>query len=60
MFDDVLIETLHGDSPWAWCPVDGAFTLPSKRSSPSFSRGDCQIMSRLPHIKAEIPSLFKG
>ncbi|MDR3088715.1 MAG: hypothetical protein LBU39_02735, partial [Desulfobulbaceae bacterium] len=39
VFDDVLIETFHGETPWALCPVDDLFTLPSKRSSPPFSRG---------------------
>lgn len=43
VFDDVLIETFHGETPWAWCPVDGAFTLPSKRSSPFLLRGNVRL-----------------
>lgn len=50
VFDDVLIETFHWESPWAWCPVDGAFTLPSKRSFPFRSRAHCQSKSKLTHI----------
>jgi hypothetical protein len=52
VFDDVLIETFHGETPWAWRPVDGSFTLPSKRSSPSLSKGNCQIKSRLSQLKS--------
>ena len=32
VFDDVLIETFHGETPWASWPVDGLCVLPSKRS----------------------------
>ena len=54
VFDDVLVETFHGETPWARCPVDGAFTLPSKRSSPFLSRGNCQIKSRLPQFRSSV------
>ena len=50
VFDDVLIETFHWEFPWVWCPVDGAFTLPSKRRFPFRSRDHCQIKSKLTHI----------
>ena len=45
VFDHVLIETFHGKSPWARCPVDGSFALPSKRRFPFLSRATCQIKS---------------
>ena len=47
VFDDVLIKTFHGKTPWASGPVEGLLALPSKRSSPLFTRDHCQVRSKL-------------
>lgn len=55
MFDDILIETFHDDSPWALCRVDSVAALPSKRRAPLASRGNCQIKSKLIRLCADAP-----
>lgn len=57
---DVLIKAFHGESPWAWCPIDGAFTLSSKRRFPFLSRDHFQIKSKLTHFRIFLRDLFKS
>jgi hypothetical protein len=50
VFDDVLIETFHGELRGRGARFDGSLTFHQNGVSLSFQEGDCQIKSRLPHI----------
>ena len=52
VLDDALIKTFHRELRWHCARLMGLFTLPSKRSSPCFSRGYCPIKSKLVQIKS--------
>ena len=50
VFDDVLIKTCHGDTPWAVCPVDGCVDTSIKTETPFPFKGFCQIKSKLTQL----------
>ena len=56
VLDDALVKAFHRELRGHGTRLMGLFALPSKRSSPCFSRGYCQIKSKLAHYIVSIDS----